>query len=130
MLTADFICFSFFLFYLDRGVEDTKLFLSANPVNVSHRFVAKIRSHMASKDELATSKLPAMEVVHFFDRRKAQDFVVQGLDIDFFRTVLHDDAGALQEDGHGGHQDQDREEESADGVSDLPVWSYLDDNSC
>jgi len=38
--------------------------------------------------------------------------------------------GAVQEDWHSGYQNEHGENECADWISDLPVWSDLNNDSC
>ena len=68
-----------------------------------------------------------MEVVDLFDHFELLERVVDLDRADSFGRSLHQKAHAIFEDGHSGKHDKDREQESANWVSDGPIGLNVDD---
>jgi len=47
-----------------------------------------------------------VEVVNLLNSFESENAIIELLNVDFFRGVLHDDVNAFEENGNGGQQDQ------------------------
>jgi len=69
-----------------------------------------------------------VEVVNLLNSFESENAIIELLNVDFFRGVLHDDVNAFEENGNGGQQDQTGEQEGANRICNLPFGLNLDNN--